>query len=309
MVSSVKPGRTGLSLLELLVAIALASVVGSAMAVTISRQQLFYRGASELHYAREGVRDAMEVMSTDIRGLSVFDTVRVRADSAIEFFAGIGSSVVCQRVGNEIGLPPSHSTGNSLSAFLATPDTGDIATFYSRPATGADQWEKHRIAGFASRSLASTCPVASGFSTQSDVEGTTAGFGLTLDGPLSGDVRMGAPVRFLRRARYSLYKAGDGLWYLGYRRCNASGDAACGAIQPLSGPYRPYNSDPRLSGLTFTYLDASGQRLGASDSPLLLARIEITARSESHQGILAAGSIGTISDSATISVAVRNRAR
>jgi len=38
---------------------------------------------------------------TDIRGLSSADTVRLMADSAIELFASIGSSVVCQTVGRQ----------------------------------------------------------------------------------------------------------------------------------------------------------------------------------------------------------------
>ena len=136
-----------MSLAELVVVVALASLVGGAVVVTINRQQIFYRGVSDLHYA-------MEVMSTDIRGMSVSDTIVLRADSAIEFFASIGSSVACQSDGNQIGLPAAHSRTNSLSAFLIEPDTGDVVVFYVRSAEGREEWERHRIAGFSSRSLA-----------------------------------------------------------------------------------------------------------------------------------------------------------
>jgi hypothetical protein len=301
--------RDGLSLAELVVVVALAGLVGSAIAVTINRQQLFYRGASDLYYAREGVRDAMEVISTDIRAMSVSDTVRLRTDSAIEFFAVIGSSVMCQSVGNEIGLPARHAEANSLSAFLVEPDTGDIATFYTRSAEGREEWERHRITGFSSRSLAGSCPPSSGFFAQSDMDAATTGFVVTLADPLPAGIKAGVPVRFLRRARYSLYRASDGHWYLGYRRCNAVGASACGPVQPLSGPYGPYSADGRISGLDFEYFDANGRPLGSSDSPLMLARVDITARSERSQRIATSGQGGGISESATISVAVRNRTR
>ena len=287
----------------------MAGLVGGAVAVTINRQQLFYRGVSDLHYAREGIRDAMEVMSTDIRGLSVADTVRLHADSAIEFFASIGSSVVCQSIGNQIGLPARHSEANSLSAFLVEPDTGDIAAFYTRSPEGREEWERHRIAGFSSRSLATSCPPGSGFSAQADVDAAMTGFVVTLADPLPGGIKAGAPVRFLRRARYSLYRASDGHWYLGYRRCNAVGASTCGPVQPLSGPYGAYSTDARVTGLNFEYFDAQGRPLAPSDSPLMLARVDITARSERSQRATTTGQVDRIAEAATISVAVRNRAR
>jgi hypothetical protein len=298
-----------MSLAELAVVVALASLVGGAVVVTINRQQLFYRGVSDLHYAREGVRDAMEVMSTDIRGMSVADTVRLRADSAIEFFASIGSSVICQSDGNQIGLPARHSETNSLTAFLIEPDTGDIAAFYVRSAVGRVEWERHRIAGFSSRSLVNSCPPSSAFSAQPDLDAAMAGFAVTLADPLPGGIKAGAPVHFLRRARYSLYRASDGHWYLGYRRCNAVGASTCGPVQPLSGPYAAYSADARATGLHFEYFDAHGQPLGPSDSPLMLARVDITARSERPPLVATSGQAGANSESATVSVAIRNRSR
>jgi type II secretory pathway pseudopilin PulG len=301
--------RRGLSLTELVVGMALAGVLGAVIAVTLTRQQRFFRGAAELHYVRENVRDALEVLSTDIRGMSVSDTVRLRADSAIEFFANISSSVVCQIVGNEVGLPSAHTSANSLSAFVSEPDTGDLAVFYGRSESGTESWERHRIAGFGSRTLASSCPAASGISQQSEIDAGGRGFIVTVATPLGGDVTVGSPVRFVRSGRYSLYNASDGDWYLGYRRCNAVGGSACGAIQPVSGAYRPYSSDPRSSGLLFEYFDATGQSLGPAATPLALARVDLTARSESAHQLVFGTRSNRISDSATVSLAIRSAAR
>jgi len=80
--------------------------IRGAVTVTLNRPAALLYSAAELHYVRENVRDAMEVLSTDIRGMSLADTVRLGADSAIDFFANIGSSVVCQINGTDVGCQP-----------------------------------------------------------------------------------------------------------------------------------------------------------------------------------------------------------
>lgn len=283
-------------------------VAGGAIGLTLLRQQRFYRGATELLYAREGVRDAIELLSTDIRGMATTDTVRLLADSAIEMFASIGSSVVCQISGADIGLPrAAPSPGNTLTAFVTQPDTGDLALFYRDSIEAGSLWERHRIAGFSSRSLAATCPVWTGFTRAEDAAGVASGFLVTLSTPVTSHVARGAPVRFVRRGRYSLYRASDGDSYLGYRRCNAVGPSQCGSIQPLSGPYRPYTRNTGATGLLFEYFDQLGAPLGAGASPLTLARVDVTARAEGRQRLMVEGHSWTPGDSATLAVGVRNR--
>jgi type II secretory pathway pseudopilin PulG len=298
----------GITLVELAVVMVLIGLVGSMIGLTLVRQQRFYRGTTELLHARGGVRDAMELLSADIRGLSVSDTVRLLADSAIEFFANVGSSVVCQQVGaTGAGIPGvSPGRGNTLSAFLTQPDTGDIALFHTDSTNGGSEWERHRINGLSARSLAVACPPSSDFARNIQMPSGTTGFLLELASPLSAHIGVGAPVRFVRRGRYSLYRASDGDWYLGYRRCNAVGASMCGAIQPLSGPYRAYSADPLSTGLLFEYFDRSGARLSMGASPLGLARISITARAESRQRIETDGHVIVPSDSATVAIAIRN---
>ena len=297
--------RPAFTLIELAVVLAILGVAGTAMGMLLVRQQRFYRGARDLLYAREGVRDALDVLAGELRGLAITDTVRLLTDSAVEIHSAIGSSVVCQASGNEVGLPHAAPAGNTLSAFVTEPDTGDLALFY-RATPAGESWERHRIGAFSSRSLVTVCPVASGFSTAQDVAAGLTGFQATLDVPLSPEVRLGAPVRFVRRGRYSLYHASDGAWYLGYRRCNAIGTSACGPIQPLSGPYRPYSRDPAATGLLLEYFDAYGNRVTSMSSPLTLARVDVTARAEG-QALPIEGRSFKPADSATVSIAIRNR--
>jgi prepilin-type N-terminal cleavage/methylation domain-containing protein len=300
--------RLGFTLLELAIVLAILGVVGSAIGLTLLRQQRFYRGTEELVDAREGVRDAIEILSTDIRGMSIADTARLLADSAVEMFASVGSSVVCQIAGSEIGLPAGTSPrGNTLTALLTQPDTGDLALFIRDSADAGSLWERHRIAAFSARSKATTCPPSTGFAAD-NVDATGTAFVVVLSDSLSDHVHRGAPVRFIRRARYSLYRSSEG-WYLGYRRCNALGPSVCGAIQPLSGPYRAYSSNPRSTGLLFEFFDAAGVRLSPGSSALTLARVDITARAESRQRLMVEDRSWTPADSATVSIAVRNRGR
>jgi prepilin-type N-terminal cleavage/methylation domain-containing protein len=301
------PTRLGFTLLELAMVLGILGVVGSAIGLTLLRQQRFYRGTEELVGAREGVRDAIEILSTDIRGMSVADTASLLADSAVEMFASVGSSVVCQIAGPEIGLPAGTSPrGNTLTALVTQPDTGDLALFLRDSVDGGSLWERHRIAAFSARSKATTCPPSTGFAAD-DEAATGSAFVVVLPTALTDHVHRGAPVRFIRRGRYSLYRSSDGGWYLGYRRCNALGPSVCGAIQPLSGPYRAYSNNPRSTGLLFEFFDGSGVRLAPGSSSLTLARVDITARSESRQRLAIEGRSWMPADSATVSIAVRNR--
>jgi hypothetical protein len=296
-------------LVEIAVVLALLGVLCSTVGFTLVRQQRFYRGTTELLDAREGVRDAIELLAPDIRGMSTADTVRLLADSAIEFFANIGSSIVCHTDGaTGVGLPGVASQhGNTFTALLAEPDSGDIAVFHRDSADDGIEWERHRIIALEAQAVGSACPGSPAFlSGGSSLSGAKA-FLLNLATPLSSQVREGAPVRFIRRGRYSLYRGSHGLWYLGYRRCNAIGASSCGAIQPVSGPYRDYNSNPGKTGLLFEYFDESGAPLLAGASPLAIARVDVTARTESRQRIVVEGKVTAPADSATVTIAIRNR--
>lgn len=298
--------RSGFSLIELTVVLAIVGILGGSVGVLLMRQQRFYRGTSELIATRQSVRDAMEVLATDIRGMSVADTPRLLADSALEFFSTIGSSIVCEALGAaQVGLPPSIS-GATLTSFATQPDTGDLALFYVDSASTQSRWRRYRITDFSTRSLSTTCPPSSNFAREADVASGKA-FALSLDDSLVAGIHPGSPVRFVRRGRYSLYRASDGEWYLGYRRCNAIGPSVCGSVQPLSGPYRLYSRDVDQSGLGFEYFDRGGARL--LDSPLLLSRVDVTARAASPRIVLFEGRSWLPSDSARVSIAVRNRVR
>lgn len=291
--------KSGLSLIEVTVVISLLGLAGGAIASAILRQQRFHQEATAVLDARQSVRDAMEVLATDIRGSRSADTIRLMADSAIELFASVGVSVSCRSSsGNVLTLAAESADGNTLTSFLATPDTGDFALLFRSGGARGSYWERHRIAAFAPRPLRPGC--------LREGDAPAESFVLTLAGLPEVPVTAGSPIRFIRRGRYSLYRSSDGKWYLGYRRCNAVGAPGCGSIQPLSGPYRAYSSDPSRTGFLFEYFDPSGERVGGSAEALSVARVDITARSAKSRAGSGAAAI-TLPESATGSIAIRNR--
>ena len=294
---------------------AIAGVVVAATMTTLLRQQRFYAAATELLDVRADLRDAGDVLASDIRGAAVASYgLPVMADSAIELYSTIGTSVACSAPsGASMGLAPSVlANGNTLTSLLVTPDTADLAAVYTIPAGTPDsaRWETRRISAFVTRPLSGTCPASSGFTTLADaITGATA-YQLILAGAPVANVRKGAPIRFLRRARYSIYKSSDNRWYLGYRRCGVAPPYPCGVIQPLSGPYRPYGASVAQSGLSFRYYGLDGIELTSAASGSAVARVEIVLRGQSSRGVALVGDDQkTFRDSTVVSVSPRNRRR
>ncbi|MEO8576820.1 MAG: type II secretion system protein [Gemmatimonadales bacterium] len=300
--------RPGFTLVELLVATAIAGLAAVAMTLTLSRQQRFYSSASEILDARGQARDGADVLVSDIRSAAVARFgMPITTDSAIEMYATIATSVACSApVGATIGLPPLVlSRGNSLTSMLFQPDTGDLAVLYAASTVpDSSRWETLRIAAFASRALSSSCPASTGFTAPGDASAGASGYLLTLAQSPSVAIRKGAPIAFVRRVRYSLYRSSDNEWYLGYRRCGVS-SGACAAIQPVSGPYRGYASSS-ASGLSFRYFNADGAEVAVPSTAI--ARVDIVLRGKTSRAVSLTGdSRIAFRDSLVVSVSPRNR--
>lgn len=307
--------RKGFTLVELIVATTIAGIAAGVMTMTLVRQQRFFASAEAVLDVRSQLRDAADVLATDIRGAAVGSFgLPLMTDTAIEMFTTIGMSVACSApVGYNIGLPPiTLASGNTLTSLLATPDTGDLALIYGLPSGAPDsgRWESHRIVSFTPRALSTSCPSTTGFTTAGDAFSGATGYSLSLVATPSGAVRKGALIHFVRRARYSLYRSSDGLWYLGYRRCTASGASACAAIQPVSGPYQPYRGSAGVPGLSFRYYDAAGGEIPFSGPSQSVARVEIVLRGQTAGAASLNGDARSMwRDSAVVTVSPRNRLR
>lgn len=297
--------RLGFTLIELLVVMAIGTVVCATTVRMLSRQQRFYSAATSLLDVRSQLRDGAQVLVADIRGAAVARYgLPTMADSALELYATVGSSAVCAISGSSLHLVPAELvSGARVTSFLATPDTGDIALVYVHSPASADssRWEAAPISAVTTRAVSTTCPPSSGFTLTADAATGRTTFSVTLAGAMPSGLRRGAPIRFLRRGRYSLYRSGDGSWQLGYRRCGPSPPHNCSGIQPVSGPY---------SGLTFHYYDSSGRELFDAALSSTVARVEVALRGETAAAVSLTGDrLSRYRDSALVTISPRNRGR
>lgn len=289
-------------------AIVVVAIVGGGIAEAMRRQQQVFRAIAVMVGARADVRDAAEVLASDLASVTPLDTIALAADTAVEFFSTIAHSISCDSApGYTVRLPPEQTVGEThLTSMLATPDTGDVVLLYVRDTAvaGGARWDRHAVAAVSDQSAGTACPASTGFTSAEDA--ALPSTILTLHAPTSDAVSAGAAVRVLRRVRYSLYRSSDAKWYLGSRRCNAYGTPACGTIQPLSGPYAAYAAGQ--GGLALTYFDAAGESLSSGAALYGTARVDVAVRGRSslmarpgHAGV------AQYSDSTAIAVALRNR--
>lgn len=286
---------------ELIVALALLGLVITLLLHTLTVHQKVFRNLQQRVLLSEQLRDGELALASDIRGSAVrADTLRLLTDTAFEFFSTIGSSVVCTLAAAQIItlVPAGTANGLTLTSLPLPPDTGDLLSVYSRidSISGKRRWLRYRIAAVTTPTSATACPPATGFTSALDAQKPS--YKIALVEPVN-EIGSGAPVRILRRGRYSLYKSSEGEWYLGYKRCNAIAPG-CSTIQPVSGPYLPFAANG--GGMRFRYLDSFGIPVPPT-RPLDIASIEVTLRGE----IAARGRVnGRRIDSVVFVVAPRN---
>ncbi len=298
------PSPLGFTLPELMIALCVLLLVTSTIVTMLSRQQRFYRGMDELLRVRTSLRDGVDILSSDLRTASVQDTIRLASDTAVEFYSVTGASTICADVsGNRIILPPDTLLSDvTLTAWASPPEAEDYAAVYvdspSRDATPG--WQRFPIASVSTLPAASACAPGGALPRAAELPASSRAYEVSLTANGLVDARRGTPVRFLRRVRYSVYRAGDGLWYLGYRRC---GPTACVAIQPVSGPYASGGQPP----LELTFFTSSGARIATPTSTIQAARIEILLRAASPGAVYVPGvGPGVLHDSLAATVAPRN---
>lgn len=302
--------RRGITLPELMVVIVLLSLVVGGIMTVLVKQQRFYTGTSEIIETKGSARSAIDILSSELRALSTATRggapnevdIYSLTDSSIVFRSPFGSTVICtiDPMRTRITVPPATMAArNALTTFLATPRAGDSLFVFdpgAQPGTNDDSWSRHALRADPGTGV---CPVAPVGLTMNAAE-EAAGIRLEVDPVLPGNVGIGSAIRFFRTTAYSLYQEADGSWYLGYSNCPGG---LCSAREPAAGPYLPYAMGG-LGGLAFNYFDSTGV---ATLDPRAVARIDITARAQSHSDLDVAHVRGKYADSLAVSIAVRNR--
>ncbi len=299
--------RAGFTLIELVIAMVLMSLVGGAIVKLLLRQSRFYNSTTDMIQTRQQLRQAAAMLPSDLRGISsVGGDIFSMSDSALEFRSTFGSSVVCVNAAPGLlsTVPVVLASGATMTNWSRLPVVGDsIAVYNNGPPVG---WSLARITGRTpvTTNAANGCPVATGLTRAGDITATNPSYQLTLLPAAAATIPVGAGIRFVRRVRYRLFRDTDNQWYLGFFDCLFGRVPVCNTTQAIAGPFQPYATNG-TSGVQFAYYDVNG---AVTANPLQVARISLVVRGQSASLVNLSGTGGTVfHDSLRIEVGLRNR--
>ena len=234
--------RRGTTLVELLVALVLAAVVATAVARSRSTSHAAGTDALARADARRQLRAGAGAVLATLRGTApAGGDLLALADSALELRITLGASTLCAHAPAAVDAPPvaivlaPAGAREGTAAWSDAPDAGDRLLVMARePApdataaapVGSARWRWH-----------SATVADAGAPVRVACMGAASALALRvpLVAPLPAGVHVGAPVRLLRRGRWSVYKSGV-RWYLGWRVADAGG-VGRDVVQPGSGPH------------------------------------------------------------------------
>lgn len=295
-----RPAPRAFTLIELLISITLLTIVGGAIASAVAIQWRSHDALTDAGRARQAVRDGADVMLAELRALSPPGGDLVTAsDTAVEVRATLGAAVICSVsvARDRVTIPPRRpAVGDALTWWRDAPVAGDSLVIFDPRAGLRDTVSRHELVAIGG----GVCPLASGF-TRSTAD-AAGGRELTLAPPLSASIGSGAPLRFLRRARYSTYRSSaDGRWYFGIKELLGG---SWSGVQPVAGPLAPPGA-PGAGGMAVVIRDRAGTVL--SVPPFGAAtEMEITLRANGLRPARALGRTAAVAESLRVSLSPRN---
>jgi prepilin-type N-terminal cleavage/methylation domain-containing protein len=299
--SAVRIGRPGVTLVELVVALALFGVVVTLILSVLGGQQRFHVGALEIIDTKRSAHQAIDLLYGELRAASGADLYAV-TDSSITFRTIHGASHICaiDSGRSSLTLPPVTVTpATGLSEFLTMPRAGDSLVIFDpgdAPVADDDRWRAHVL---IADPAGGACPLRPRGLAAHAAE-TATGIAISLAPALTESVLVGSPVRFFRPAIYALYRGTGSEWILGYSTCAAG---TCSVRQPLSGPYMPFASGG-AGGLAFQYFGGDG---APTSDRARISRVDIVSRARSASVLDVAHVRGRrYQDSLAATIALRN---
>lgn len=204
--------RPGLTLVELVVALALGTVVVGVYAASIVGQRRSERTSASALFPASAADDAVHTVSSALARVAAADSLWPHADTALEWRATVGVALACAAGADTVVVP---DTGAS-AWWESFADSGDVIALGSAAGT----WERHAVLGVRTRASGGAC-------------GTPQHI-LALREPVGAGGAM--LVRVMRRVRFMLYRGGDGSWWFGQRSCDEPPASHCSSAQPIAGP-------------------------------------------------------------------------
>lgn len=285
----------GFTLIELIIAIVVSSVVLGAAYRMLTGNQRFYRAQSQIVEVQQNIRAVAQMLPSELRELAANGgDIVAMSDTGITVRAMRGFGVIC--------APPDPGSGyvtlltSLLYVYRSIDPTRDNVFVFRDGDTqlaGDDQWLQAAVGAVSASGISCSDGSAGTRLTLTDMVG-----GLALLGPgAEPDVGVteGSPVRVWELVRYGLWQDAGGQWWLATSSL-VSGSWA--GTTPVAGPLRA------ADGVKFDYYDAAG---AVTATPADVAQIGITVRGWSEQPIMVEGRpTGRYQDSMTVRVALRN---
>lgn len=231
--------RHGATAVELVVALALTTLLAALGAAALVAVERYVRNANASDAEQRVLREAAAVLEGELRS-ALPDSIVVRGDTAADLLVGVGVSVLCVGTPGAWVLPTDDPNATTLLTQLrSSPTAGDVAAVFDRAAG----WRTTVVDSAQWRTDGAGCSTVSGFRSVADSLARRRVLALRLRDTLSA--RHGSPIRLFRRGRYALTRSADGSWGLSWRSCTAT--TGCGTAQPVAGPL----ASPAEGGLVF----------------------------------------------------------
>lgn len=277
-------GRTGFTLIEMLVYLVLSVVVLGALYQVMIGQGRAYSKQREVLDVRESVRSASALLGWELRQATTAgrQLIRVTADS-VRLLSTQGLGIICAK----------HAT---LPRYALWRTSGDIqgtaddsaAVYHSASSSWAAKGVRVSTVGTPASLGVTNCSWGAG--------GKTPDLGVELTVSATADtagVVVGGSLRTFRAVTYGEYQDA-GRWWLGRKVGGA------GAVwEKLTGPLMA----PSDSGLRFRYYDAAGN---TTATPANVVRVEFLLRAQSRkQYYRSGGDVAYQIDSIRARVALR----
>ena len=264
--------RAGTSLVELIVALAIAALVLATATSSLLHQQRGARWAVAWSGAEAQMRPLAQLLPGELAPLDAGagDLVSGAAsDSTMQLRAVVASSLACDSAAAVLTLVPDLPSRGAIGGVARAPVAGDSLWYYPSDLLG---WQSRRVLAVSHSSVACGLPASPAGST----------YRLTLDAPAGAPG--GTPVRVTRQERYVVYRASDGWWYLGNRAWSAS-TGTFAAPQPIAGPFLRSLASGAHTG--FRYFDSLGVVVvpnGANERSI--ARVRVSSIALARNGAL-----------------------
>jgi len=294
-------GRRGYSIIELLIALVLLSMVSAAIYKVLVNNQRLYLAQTQTIDLNQNMRAAVAILPAEFRELDAADgDIQAMTATSITIRAMRQLAFVCLTppLGGGIGQLTLTIRKTPMYGTRQTFNVNDSLLIYweGNPLTRADdQWLLGQV----------KTVVPGPVCTQDTLAAVNQGYTLTLQPQwinnaalnVANAITRGAPVRGFDNVTYSVYQSPtDNNWYLGQ-----TNNSAGGGIQPIIGPLIGAN------GVTFSYYDSVGTVTGA---PTSVAQIQILLRARTVSPIRDASGVQAFKvDSIVTRVALRNNPR